>query len=237
MSEKILVIIPAYNEADIIADVIGRIRDAVPGTDILVVDDCSADATARCALSAGAEVISLPINLGIGGAVQTALQYARGRNYSCVVRCDGDGQHDPRFIPALVETVCDRNIDLCIGSRFIGPRQEFRSSWPRRLGILFFARLISALLRSRITDPTSGFQAFSPDAVCVFSRRYPIDYPEPESLVWALKYGLTVKEIPVEMAQRHTGRSSIRYVYTLYYMVKVTLAIILAMLHSSRRIT
>lgn len=228
--QRILAIVPAYNESGNIQRTIEEIKKAVPPLDIVVINDCSGDTTAVEAKSAGGKVISLPLNLGIGGAVQTGFQFARKYQYDFAVQIDGDGQHDTRYLAALLKPVLNNEADVAIGSRFQKPFLGYQSSFVRRIGIHFFARLISFLTRYQITDPTSGFRAFNRKAIKVFAENYPQDFPEPESIVAANRLGMRVVEVPVEMRKRVAGQSSIRYLRTLYYMIKVTLAILLAML-------
>jgi glycosyltransferase involved in cell wall biosynthesis len=225
----VLVIIPAYNEGGNIRRTVEEVRSLALRPDILVVDDGSQDDTARLAWEAGAWVVSLPFNLGIGGAVQTGFRYAKECGYSKAVQVDGDGQHDARYVEKLLAPVVSGEADIAVGSRFIPPFMGYRSSFVRRIGIHFFAALISTLTGCRITDPTSGFRAFGQRAIELFADDYPPDYPEPESLMTARRRGLNLAEVPVEMRKRSQGHSSIRYLATLYYMIKVTFAVVLSM--------
>ncbi len=233
--KKILVIIPAYNESGNIKRTIQELKSLSLGLDLLVIDDGSLDPTAKEAKEEKVNVISLPFNLGIGGAVQTGFQYALAFHYDLVVQVDGDGQHDVRYVEKLLNPLIQDKADLVLGSRFIKPFLGYRSSFIRRVGILFFAYLISFLTRYKITDSTSGFRAFNRKCILIFSKNYPHDYPEPESIVVAKRSGLRLIEIPVEMRKRYSGYSSIRYLMTLYYMVKVTFAILLCMLKNKPR--
>jgi len=233
-SPKILVIVPAFNESGNIALVIEEIRRLHPEVRVVVIDDSSADSTRAEALAAAAEVVPLPINLGIGGAVQTGFLYAVRNNFDIALQLDGDGQHDPAFIPAIIGPIIADEADIVAGSRFIGPYLGYQSSFVRRIGIHFFAHLISFLTRYKITDPTSGFRAFNRKAITIFARSYPTDFPEPESIVMAKRCGLRLIEVPVQMRKRVAGHSSIRYLKTLYYMVKVTFAILLGMIKTKR---
>ena len=224
---KILVVIPALNEQDSIERTLQGVMDKGALWDILVVDDGSTDETAHKAKGMGVDVVSLPFNVGIGGAVSLGLLYAQRKGYDAVVRVDADGQHDVEYIDEILRPVLEDGVDLCIGSRFTGIAHGFRSPFLRRAGILFFARLISALTGEAITDPTSGFNAFGKKAIRLFAQDYPSDYPEPEAIVIAKRSGLIVREVPVRMNTRTAGLSSIRYFRTLYYMIKVTLAIVM----------
>ena len=225
--QKILVIIPAFNEQGNIQKVISELAALPFPSTILVVNDGSKDQTAQEAESAGAAVISLPFNLGIGGAVQTGFKYALEHNFDIAVQVDGDAQHDPNFMGALLQPILNSEVDMTIGSRFIPPYLGYRSSFLRRVGINFFAHLISFLSGCKVTDPTSGFRAYNKKMIKVFAKYYPQDFPEPESIVVAQRFGGTLREVPVQMRKREQGNSSIRYLKTLYYMVKVTLAILL----------
>lgn len=224
---KFLVIIPAYNEAKNIVGTIASVRAVNLPCDILVIDDGSHDATADEARKQGVGVISLPFNLGIGGAVQTGFQFARNWNYDYAVQVDADGQHDPNFISAILDPVQSGDFDMVIGSRFLPPFSQYRSSFARRVGIHFFAWLISFITQYRVTDPTSGFRAFNNKMIAIFADYYPHDFPEPEAISVAGRYGAKVCEVPVKMYKRVAGMSSIRYFRTFYYMAKVTLAILL----------
>jgi glycosyltransferase involved in cell wall biosynthesis len=155
--------------------------------------------------------------------------------YDIVVRVDADGQHDPKYINDLLNGINDFRADVVIGSRFLGPISDYQSSWVRRIGIRFFAKLISFLTSCKITDPTSGFNAFNKRAIEVFAEDYPYDFPEPESIMIAQRKGMKVVEVPVKMRKRVSGYSSIRYFKTLYYLIKVTFAILLDMIKSKRR--
>lgn len=225
--KKILIVIPAYNEEGSIKKTVEELSSLDTKYSILVVNDGSKDSTLEKARETRAIVASLPYNLGIGGAVQTGFRYAKEKDYDVVVQFDGDGQHDASYIEKLAEPVLNGDVDLCIGSRFLPPFSDYRSSFLRRIGINFFARLISFLTGNRVTDPTSGFRAFNKKMIRIFAHYYPHDFPEPEAISVASRYGMKVKEIPVKMRKRSAGNSSIRYLYTLYYMIKVTFAILL----------
>ena len=231
MEPKILIIIPAFNESGSIAKLIQRIRVSIPRADLVVINDGSSDNTEEIALKAGAPVASLPCNLGIGGSVQTGYQIAFENGYDVAVQIDGDGQHDPSYVTALIQPILEDRLDLCIGSRFLNPNSEsFRSTFLRRFGILFFCRLLGLLTGLHVTDPTSGFRATGKTLIRAFALYYPVDFPEPEAIKIAQRHSARVGEIPVLMHERQGGRSSIRYFATLYYMIKVTLAILSDML-------
>jgi len=238
MKNKILVIIPAYNEAEALeACVVGLCRD-MPRVGVLVVNDGSMDGTGPIAETLAARlsavrVLHLPVNSGIGAAVQSGLIYAARNGYSAAIQYDGDGQHDARFIPAMLETARIEKLDLVIGSRYLNFEDgAFKSTVARRIGIRFFSFLIGLLTGAKITDPTSGFRVYGRRAIEFFARHYPDDYPEPEALFWCVRNGLHVGEVPVRMQERQGGVSSIRYFSTAYYMIKVTLAILVDRLRS-----
>jgi glycosyltransferase involved in cell wall biosynthesis len=226
---KTLVIIPALNEEDSIAHVIATIRQHVNAADIVVVNDGSTDRTAEIAEAAGAIVLYMPYNVGIGASVQTGFQFACEYGYDVVVRSDGDGQHEPRDLCRLINTLQAGDTDMVVGTRFI-EKQGYQTSFPRRVGILLLARLISSIIRQPVTDPTSGFAAFNRQAIRLFAHVYPHDYPEPEGLVVAHRAKLRIREIPVTMKPRYAGRSSITSLRSVYYMFKVTLAILIGLL-------
>jgi glycosyltransferase involved in cell wall biosynthesis len=223
--QRLLVIIPALNEEASISHVIAKIKAAVPQADIVVINDGSWDTTARVAARAGAFVVSLPYNLGIGAAMQTGFAFARDHGYDYAVQVDGDGQHDPREIDVILTPVIKGEADVVAGSRYIEDR-GYITPWLRRLGILILAALISVLVRRQVTDPTSGFRASNRRAIEYCARFYPSDYPEPESIVEFAKKGLHMIEEPVTMNPRYGGQSSITPVRSFYYMVKVVLAIL-----------
>jgi glycosyltransferase involved in cell wall biosynthesis len=217
-------IVPALNEQDAIGRVIEEIRAFDPGYEIVVVADGSTDRTPEVAAAAGATVLRLPFNLGIGGAVQTGFRYAYENGHELAVRVDGDGQHDPTELPAILAPVLAGEADICVGSRFAGER-SFRSSRSRRLGIRILAACVSVLVRRRVTDPTSGFQALNRHGIRLFAADYPHDYPEVEATVMCFRHKLRLTEVPVRMREREHGSSSITALRAIYYMVKVLLAI------------
>lgn len=226
---KVLVVIPAYNEEKNIAMVVDRVREAYPTADIVVVNDGSADATVEAAEATGAGVISLPFNLGIGGAVQTGYKYAKDHNYDLAVQVDGDGQHNPQSISDLLEPLIRDEADLAVGSRYIKDL-GYKTPFSRRMGMLLFSWVISVILRQRITDTTSGFRAVNKEAIRFLADYYPTDYPEVEALVIMHYAKFRIKEVPVLMQQRQSGSSSITIFRSVYYMVKVFLAIFIWLL-------
>lgn len=229
-SLKILIIVPAFNESGNITRTIADIRKQHLSLDIVVIDDGSKDDTAKEAAAAGVSVVSLPFNLGIGGAVQTGFQYARQRHYDIAVQMDGDGQHDAEYLKKIIAPIVEGHADMVIGSRFIEDNGGFKSSFSRRLGISFFVKLINSLTGLNITDPTSGFRAHNQRMIAVFASSYPHDFPEPEAIVVGKHLGARIQEVAVVMRKREDGQSSIRQLKSLYYMVKVTFAICLHMI-------
>ncbi len=223
---RAVAIVPAFNEARSLPIVLEELRDVVPGCHLCVVDDGSSDRTAEVAAAVGATVLRCPVNLGIGGAVQTGYLWAREHGYQVAVQLDGDGQHDPRSVPALLAPIQDGTAHLVVGSRFLG-RGGFRSTVLRRLGIRYLSLFLRLRCGARVSDPTSGFRAAGRSAIELFASGYPSDYPEPESIALAVRSGLRVTEVPVLMRERAHGRSSIGALRTLYYLVKVSLALVL----------
>ncbi|MCD1257987.1 glycosyltransferase family 2 protein [Paenibacillus athensensis] len=222
---KLLVIIPAYNEAGCIASVIADVRAALPAADIVVVNDGSTDATAAVARAARPDaVIDLPVNLGIGGAMQAGYLYAARNGYELAVQIDADGQHDPRELEPVLQPLRENRADCCIGSRFL-QHTSYRSPWNRRLGIWFFTWMIRWMTGKRFTDPTSGFRAVNRPIIELFARTYPEDYPEVEAIMLLERCGFRLCEASVVMRGRQAGRSSITPLKSLYYMLKVTLAV------------
>lgn len=222
---KKLVIIPAYNESESIEKTIREIMKKAPEFDYVIINDCSTDNTLEICRENQFNVLNLPINLGIGGAVQTGYIYAKENGYDIAVQVDGDGQHDPAFLSVMAEKMEETGADMIIGSRFIA-KEGFQSSMARRAGIKYFSALIKILTGKVITDPTSGLRMIGRRGIELFVEDYPKDYPEPESTVAMLCRGMGVVEIPVIMKERQGGVSSIRLQKTVYYMIKVTLAIL-----------
>jgi hypothetical protein len=223
MKMRIAVIVPAYNEENSIGNVVRSIRQLGEGYDAVVINDNSNDRTPHVAEEAGAIVIGLPCNLGIGGAVQTGYKYALTNGYDACVQADGDGQHPTREIPKLLKPLMDGGYDLVIGSRFVIDT-NYDISFMRNVGIKIISLFLQIFTGIRVKDPTSGFRAINKKALELFAREYPQDYPEPESLVFAHKLRFKVKEVPMEMKNRMFGISSITPLKSGYYMVKVLLA-------------
>lgn len=223
---KRLVIIPAYNEGENIKSTVEEVIKKAKGFDYVVINDCSTDDTKMICEKSNFNVINLPINLGIGGAVQTGYRYGYNEGYDLAVQVDGDGQHNPEFLVKMAEFMEEYQADMVIGSRFID-KEGFQSSGTRRIGIKYFTILIKILTGKTITDPTSGLRMVNRDIMHMFAYDYPKDYPEPESVVAVLRRKKKVEEIPVIMRARTGGVSSISLKKSVYYMVKVTLAILI----------
>ena len=222
---KKLIIIPAYNESESIEKTVRDIIANAKGFDYVVINDCSKDNTRQICEDNNFNIVNLPINLGIGGAVQTGYMYAAKYGYDVAVQVDGDGQHDASFLGMMADHLENNNLDMVIGSRFID-KEGFQSSRLRRFGIGYFTFLIKLCTGKKITDPTSGLRMIGKDAIKEFAKNYPKDYPEPESVVRLLKLGQRVEEIPVIMRDRQGGTSSITPLKSVYYMIKVTLAVL-----------
>lgn len=224
---RTLVALLALNEEHNIGRVIGNIQRIVPDVDVLVVNDGSDDGTELVARNAGAMVLTMPHNVGIGAAEQAAFRFAARYGYRTMVRNDGDGQHEPADIPLLLHTLETQPVDMVIGSRFIG-EGDYGTPATRRMGILIIVGLLRLLTRQPITDPTSGFRAFNHRAITCFAQIYPQDYPEPETIVMAHRLGLRMVEVPARFLMRQHGRSQFLNVRTVtYYMFKVLLAIVI----------
>jgi len=221
-----IAVVPARNEEAAVARVIEELREFDPGLDVVVIDDGSSDATAERAAAAGAAVVPLPFNLGIGGAVQTGFKFALEHGYEIVIRLDGDGQHDPQEIPSLLAPLERGEADVVVGSRFATGDASYKPPFARRAGIRWFAGLVSLLTGQKLTDTTSGFQAVNARAIRLFAADYPHDYPEVEAAVMVVRHRLRILEVPVQMRGRETGASSITALRSLYYAIKVTLALL-----------
>ena len=224
---KKLVIVPAYNEAGNIEKTIRDIREHAADFDYIIINDCSADNTLEICREQGFHVASLPVNLGIGGGVQTGYLYALRNGYDIAVQFDGDGQHSAKYLGEMAEKLESEGLDMVIGSRYI-TKEGFQSTGLRRLGIRYFTMLIRLVTGKKITDPTSGMRMVNRSVITMFAAEYPKDYPEPESVTTLLKRRMKVEELPVLMNERECGVSSISMKKSVYYMVKVTLAILIA---------
>lgn len=233
---RLVAIVPAWNESGAIGGVVDEITGFDQAIEVVVIDDASTDDTAAVAELHGATVLRLPFNVGIGGAVQTGFRYARDEGYEVAVRLDGDGQHAASEIPKIVAPIEAKEADLVIGSRFVDPGGTYRPPLARRIGISVFAHLVSILGGQRVTDTTSGFVALDRKGIELFAAQFPHDYPEVEATLVALRSGLRLAQVQVEMRERTAGSSSITFVRSLYYIVKVMLALLVASLRRYPRL-
>jgi glycosyltransferase involved in cell wall biosynthesis len=228
-----LAVVPAYNEEGTVARVVTRIHEQAPEFDVVVVDDGSTDATAEAAEKAGAKVVRHPFNLGIGGAVQSGFTYALENGYTRLVQIDGDGQHDPAEVRKLIQAMDeDHTVDMVCGSRFMTAESDYVAPISRRTGIHIFAFLLSRIVGQRVTDPTSGFRLYNRRGIALFARDYPHDYPEVEAVLMVHFHRLTMREVPVRMFKRGGGVSSISSGKSVYYMIKVLLAIFVGLVRA-----
>lgn len=222
---KCLIIIPAYNEAGNIEKVIDNIVQNYPQYDYVIINDGSTDKTEEVCANAGYQVLNLPINMGIGGAVQTGYRYAKKNNYDAAVQIDGDGQHDVAFLEDMLKLLETGEADVVIGSRFV-QKEGFQSSQIRRVGIRFLSILARILTGVQVRDITSGYRVVNRRFIEIYANDYPADYPEPEAMIIAAVHGGIIKEYPVVMRERENGTSSITFKKSVYYMIKVTLAML-----------
>lgn len=230
---KVLIIIPAYNEEKNILRVVKKLDENYPQYDYVVINDCSTDTTRKILYDTNTNFLNLPVNLGIGGAVQAGYLYAQEHDYDIAIQMDGDGQHNPEYIQDLIEPILADTADIVIGSRFIN-KEGFQSSSIRRLGINFLSMLIKLICKIKVSDVTSGFRAVNRRGIALYAREYAQDYPEPEAIVTGTINGLRIEEIPVKMNERLGGTSSINGFKSLYYMIKVSLAIIITRFSTRR---
>jgi len=223
-----IAIVPAHNEEASLGALLAELRVAEPDLAVVVINDGSTDGTARVAAAAGAPVVTLPFNVGIGGTVQTGYQYALEHGFEVAIQVDGDGQHDPTEIGRVLEPIFDDRADLVVGTRFVSGG-GYRGTRVRRVGIHIFARVVSLMVGQRVSDTTSGFRAVNRKALRLFAGEYPHDYPEVESIVLLSRHGLRMLEVPVRMRVRETGSSSITALRAAYYMIKVLLALFIGL--------
>jgi glycosyltransferase involved in cell wall biosynthesis len=229
VNDSLLILIPAYNEEGAVGSVVREVQREVPGTPVLVVDDCSGDATVQAARDAGAQVLCLPTHLGLGGCVQAGYKLAYELGFDYVIRVDGDGQHDPRDVPRAFKALKTSGVEMVIGSRYVGSKQEF-TSFSRGFGIVLFRLILRPILGKWVMDPTSGFVGVNRDALAVFSKSFPLEYPEIEALVVLKRKAFHFEEIPCNVRPRRTGRSSITAVKSVYYIMHVLLGVFINIL-------
>ncbi len=230
---KILLIVPAYNEQDNILGTIRDVEENCPEMDILVINDCSKDGTKQLLREHRINYLDLSCNLGIGGAVQAGYRYALQHQYDIAIQFDGDGQHEARYLRDLTDRIISHHADIAIGSRFLR-KEGFQSSGARRAGIHFLSRLIQLLCGVKVLDVTSGMRAVNRRFIQEYSRHYAQDYPEPEAILQAGLMGADIQEVPVQMKSRENGESSIRALQSLYYMIKVSMALIVGRISAGR---
>jgi glycosyltransferase involved in cell wall biosynthesis len=228
--EQTLIVMPAFNEEEAVGQVVAEVSAKLPGVTVVVVDDGSADATARIASAAGATVISLPFNLGVGGAMRVGFKYALQHRFRYVVQVDSDGQHDPAGVPALLAEL-ESGADIVLGARFAG-EGDYAAHGPRRWAMSILASTISRLAGTRLTDTTSGFRASGPRAVRLFAKHYPAEYlgDTIESLVIALRAGCTVRQVPVAMRARAGGVPSHNPIKSTAYLGRAGMALLVALI-------
>jgi len=230
----LLVIVPALNEEGAVGNVVKSVRACLPGTPVLVIDDCSKDNTISVAREAGAEVLALPHHLGLGGCVQAGYKLAYELGFDYVIRVDGDGQHDPRDIPRILEKLKTSGCEMVIGSRFAESNGS-RTGVVRRLGIAFFRTVLRPILGKPVQDPTSGFVGVNRRALDLFSRSFPLEYPEIEALVVLQRKRFRFEEVPCKMRKRQAGKSSITVMTSLYYIFHVLLGVFVNVLRFEGR--
>ncbi len=235
-SKEVIIVIPAYNEEKNIGPVINKIKAKVPEADVLIIDDGSADRTARTAENAGAITLRLPFNMGYGAALQTGFKYALNKRYQYVVQMDADGQHDPESVNILLNEIRKENDDVVIGSRFIDGKGSYKVPLVRKLGMGIFGKIASVITGQSVSDPTSGFQALNRDALRFYaSPYYPVDYPDADVIIMLHRAGLRVKEISVVMHNRQEGQSMHSgIIKPLYYVFKMFLSMFVTLLRKDK---
>ena len=231
---ELMIISPAFNEEAAIGGVVRDVMALLPGVPILVIDDCSKDGTRYAAKAAGASVLALPHHLGLGGCVQAGYKLAFELGYDYVIRIDGDGQHDPAYIPQILETLRNSPCDMVIGSRFCDGNGQY-TNWVRALGINLFRLVLRPILGKPVGDPTSGFVGVKRSALSVFSASFPLEYPEIEALVVLQRRRFTFQEVPCRMRPRRTGRSTITPLKSMYYVIHVLLGVFVNVLRFEGR--
>jgi glycosyltransferase involved in cell wall biosynthesis len=231
---SVLIIVPAYNEEGAVGGVVEEICTTLPGVPVLVIDDCSEDSTIATARAAGARVLPLPHHLGLGGAVQAGYKLAFELGYEYVIRLDGDGQHDPRDIPSVLDALRSSGCEMVIGSRYVA-KDSNHTSFLRSLGIRFFRLMLRPILGKPVLDPTSGFVGVNRAALQVFSRSFPLEYPEIEALVVLKRRAFRFMEVPCRVRPRAAGKSSITPLKSVYYIVHVLMGVLVNILKFERR--
>ena len=234
MSGRLLIIVPAYNEEGAISGVVQEINSALPSIPVLVIDDCSSDGTRNLAYASGAHVLPVPFHLGLGGCVQAGYKLAFELGFDYVIRVDGDGQHDPKSIPVILEALQTTECQMVIGSRYIGQQNESFTSTARGFGIQIFRMILKPILGKDVTDPTSGFVGVNREALALFSRSFPLEYPEIEALVVLQRKRFRFQEVPCSFRPRRTGTSSITAGRSIRYMVHVLLGVFVNILRIRR---
>ncbi len=229
---RTLLVVPAFNEEASLPETLAELAREAPGLDVVVVDDGSRDGTARAARAAGVRVLVLPVNLGVGAALQTGFRYALERGYDAAVQFDADGQHDPRDLPALLAPLARGEFDLAIGSRFVGGEGGYRPSLLRALGIAVFSGLTSLAVGRRLSDTTSGLRAYGRRVMRLCLDYFPQDFPDAPLLIWLARQGARWVEVPVRMRPRQAGTSFYTFTKSAYYPYKTLLASLIAMLRS-----
>jgi glycosyltransferase involved in cell wall biosynthesis len=233
--QKVLVVMPAYNEAGRIGEIVKSVKGVLPIAKVLVVNDCSSDDTRCEAIEAGATVISHPINLGYGAALETGYFYALGNGFEYIIQMDGDGQHIADEIPKIILPVLNGEADIVVGSRYLSSGNGYKTSFARRAGQKFFGKIFSLITRYKLTDPTSGFQCLNQKAFELFTRgHFPHDFPDADVLLMAHYAGFRVKEVPVTMMERAGGTSMHAGLKPLYYIIKMILSIVMVVLSQRR---
>jgi glycosyltransferase involved in cell wall biosynthesis len=226
---SLMILIPAYNEGGSIARVVAEVHALLPGVPVMVLDDCSADDTRTEALRSDAGVISVPFHLGLGGCVQAGYRYAYDAGFDYVIRIDGDGQHDPQYIPLLFHTLKSSGVQMVIGSRYLNGKVP-ATSFARGIGIWFFRQVLRLILDKEVHDPTSGFVGVNRQALEVFARSFPLEYPEIEALVVLQRRQFRFEEVPVVMRRRMAGQSTITAIRSFYYVLHVLLGVVVNIL-------
>ena len=234
--DSLMILIPALNEEGALGNVIREVNLVLPGVPILVVDDCSTDGTLTVAKDAGADVLTVACHLGLGGCVQAGYRLAHELGFQYVVRIDGDGQHDPKYIPVIFERLKSSGCQMVIGSRFMKGDGEHTSVW-RQLGILFFRAVLRPILDKPVHDPTSGFVGVNKEAIEVFARSFPLEYPEIEALVVLQRRKFRFEEVPCKMRKRQAGVSTITGLKTIYYIIHVLLGVFINIIKFGERRT